>query len=445
MGIAHTVIAFSMLFNELGFGAAIIQKGDVDQQVLSGIFWFSLIASVILTLAAYFGAPLIGLFFKSEDVIPLIQLLSICFLAGTLRIIPASLLRKELEFDKLSKAEFLSNLLAGLIILLLVVKGYGVYSLVYGYIFKEFLINLLIYYYHPWFPSFVFQWSKVRGVLWFGIRATGSKVLGYFHGKADIFIIGRILGEKMLGYYIMAFNLSQMPVEKIAAVVNMVCFPVFSKLKKDLNQLRNYILKITTFTTILTFPLSTIGIILAEDLFTQILTEKWMMSIIPFRILCLIGIIRSVRAIVRQAYIALGEVNFLLKVNALSVFVYPAAFYLGSFYGINGIAIAWICAYPLISLFFMGKIFRILKLKWTDYINAVRTPVLGCVIIAIVIFLLKCINPVQNQLGELLVEIALPLIIYLLFILKSSEGVKIREIVTTFIQNKRAGLSIEHE
>jgi O-antigen/teichoic acid export membrane protein len=80
MGIASLVITFSLFFNELGFGAAIIQNKEIDQQILSGIFWFSLAASSLLALLIFFCAPLIGSFFNSTDAVPLIQLLSICFL-----------------------------------------------------------------------------------------------------------------------------------------------------------------------------------------------------------------------------------------------------------------------------------------------------------------------------------------------------------------------------
>ena len=445
MGIASLVISFSMLLNLLGFGSAIVQKGDVDQQTLSGVFWFTLILSIILTIVIYVSAPLIASFFNLEKVTPIIQLLSICFFAGSLRVVPANLILKNLEFDKSAKIGFVSSLLTGLITLLLAMRGYGVYSLVYSYIFNQFFTNFLVYYYNPWHPSFVFQWSKVRGLLWFGLRFTGSRTMAFFHKKSDIFIAGKILGGDMLGCYSMAFKLSKMPTQKISAVVNQVCFPVFSRLKDDIGQLKRYLLKITTFTAIVTFPMFTIGILLAEDLFIQILTEKWRMSIIPFRILCFIAIMQSVLTITRQAFIALGKINFILKVNILSLFVYPTAFYLGSFYGINGIAISWLCTYPLIALFSMVYIFRVLELKWIEYIKAIRTPVLGCLIIVFAIFLLKKIHPVQNQLEKLLLEITLPLIVYVLFILKSPEGANIREILSMFIKNKRAGLSIDDE
>lgn len=445
MGIAFLVISFSMLLNVLGFGSAIIQKEDVDQQTLSTVFWFSLILSVILAIVIYVSAPLIASFFNLKKVIPIIQLLSICFFAGSLKVIPANLLLKKLEFDKSAKMDFLSSLLTGLITLLLAMKGYGVYSLVYSYIFNQFFSNLLAYYYHPWYPSFSFQWSKARGMIWFGLRCTGSRILWYFHSKSDIFVAGKMLGDNMLGYYSMAFNLANMPTEKVSSVVNQVSFPVFSKLKNDIGQLKKYLLQITTLTAIVTFPMITIGILMAEELFIQILTEKWRMSIFPFRVLCFIGLIQSVRVIIGQACIALGEVSLLFNINILSIIIYPAAFYLGSFYGINGIATSWLFVYPIVSLYFMGCIFRILNLKWIEYIKAFQTPALGCFIIIIAVFSLKMIHPVQNQVGKLLVEIALPLVIYLFFILKAPEGTKIRENLSTFIKNKRTGLSIENE
>jgi O-antigen/teichoic acid export membrane protein len=436
MGIASLVISFSLFFNELGFGAAIIQNKEIDQQILSGIFWFSLVASSLLALLIFYSAPLIGSFFNTADAVPLIQLLSICFFAGALKIVPYNLLTKELEFDKRSKADLVTTLLTCLITLLLAINGFGVYSLVYSYIFSQFFINLLIYYYHPWLPSLVFPWSKIRDAVWFGLRVTGTRIMWYFHSNSDFLVVGKILGEKMLGYYSMAFKLAHMPSEKISTTINEVSFPVLSKLKNESRQFNQYLLKISTYTALITFPIFTMGILLAEDLVVQILTEKWRLSIFPFTALCFVGAIQSVRAIVGQAFVALGEVSFIFKFSVVNVIIFLAAFYLGSFYGINGIALSWLCVYPLVSLFFMSYFFKIVNLNWVKYLKAIRTPITGCIIIVMAILLLKFFNPIQDKLIKLIVEITLCLLLYLVFVLIRPEGVVIKEYLNKFIKDK---------
>jgi O-antigen/teichoic acid export membrane protein len=358
------------------------------------------------------------------------------FFAGTLRIVPYNLLTKELEFDKRSKADLVTTLLTGLTTLLLAINGFGVYSLVYSYIFGQFFINLLIYYYHPWLPSFVFPWSRIRDAVWFGLRVTGSRILWYFYTNSDFLVIGKILGEKMLGYYSMAFNLARIPSDKISTTINEVSFPVLSKLKNNSRQFNQYFLKITTYTALITFPLFSMGILLAEDLIIQVLTEKWRLSIFPFTVLCFVGAIQSVRAIIGQAFVALGEVNFMFKFSVLNVIVLPAAFYMGSFYGINGIALSWLCVYPLVSLYFMRHFFKIVNLSWTTYLKEIRTPITGCIILVMAILLLKFLNPVQDNLLKLIVEITSCLMLYLVFVLKMLEGIVIKEYVTKFIRGK---------
>ena len=70
----------------------------------------------------------------------------------------------------------------------------------------------------------------------FGGYVTISRIFWGFYTQADTFIIGKLLGKELLGFYSVGMNLASLPMEKVSGIINQVAFPAFSQHSKRLSK-----------------------------------------------------------------------------------------------------------------------------------------------------------------------------------------------------------------
>src|SRR6266496_3223728 len=102
------VLSLSLLLGNLfcnGFIEATIQRQDVDQRQISTIFWINVGLNLILTLLFVASAPFIASFYGEPQLKPLVVMLSVPILLGALSNQHYALLRRNMEFFKISAAE----------------------------------------------------------------------------------------------------------------------------------------------------------------------------------------------------------------------------------------------------------------------------------------------------------------------------------------------------
>jgi Polysaccharide biosynthesis protein len=75
--------------------------------------------------------------------------------------------------------------------------------------------------------------SQLRGVLAFGLPLAGANLVNYTLPNADYAFVGHQLGPTPLGIYVLAFNLASWSMSMLAATINGVAMPAFSRVGQD--------------------------------------------------------------------------------------------------------------------------------------------------------------------------------------------------------------------
>ena len=419
IAMASIFIGFLELINELGVGAAIIQKRDVEEEDLNSVFWLSIFFGGLLYVLIFLLAPMIGVFFSSEKLPDVLRVLGLNFVITAFMIVPYSSLTKELSFGGRSKAELLSIIAGGVLAVTMAYSGYGVWSLVYGFIFRNLLMVMFVFWICPWRPKLIFSVKRVRPLLNFGMAIVASRVLWYLYSSSDVLIIAKVVGDKLLGYYSMAFRLTSLPVEQISSLVNSVSFPVFSKLQDDINRLRRYFLKVTKFVSLITFPTMVGLFLVSESLIWVLFTDKWLPMLVPLKVLCVIGFLKSVSTTLPILLNAKGKPYIVVRFNVISIFVLPASFLFGINYGINGVAIAWVAVYPLLLVYLYWYGLKEIELSFYGYIKNIIPSLAGSAFMACVVGVFQLSNGRlygENMYLELIGSCFLGMISYFLYL-----------------------------
>jgi len=333
-GIALLAMSALETFSQTGFHAALVQKKQDTRPYLDTAWTVQLIRAVVLALIAFSIAPYVASFFDTPATKPIIQVIAFSVLIGGFANIGVIYFQKELEFHK----QFIYQLTATLADFSVAITAAfllrSVWALVFGLLARSLVGTVLSYFIHPYRPRLGFNLRQFKELFGFGRWVLGSSILVFLTTQGDDIFVGKLLGTTMLGFYQMAYRLSNMPATEITHVISQVTFPAYSKLQDNLPRLREAYLKVLQITAFISFPLAGLIFILAPDFTSIFLGEKWMPMVPAMQVLAIWGLMRSIGATTGPIFYAKGRPDLATKLQVLNLvllggFVYVLTIRLG--------------------------------------------------------------------------------------------------------------------
>ena len=384
------------LFRDLGFGAALIyKKDDSDHTAANTAFILLPIVASLLFVLSYLSAPYIALFFDNVAVESIVRVLALTFIISSFGTIPSMLLEKELEFRKKLLPETVPAAGYACVTIGLALHGYGIWSLVYGQIVSAVLMSVLIWMVSDWRPTFRFDREVAGELFGYGKHIMGASVVIFLITNIDDAIVGRMLGMEALGFYTIAYTISNLPATQITHLVSRVMFPVYSKLQDDQDALRNAYLKTLKYVSMLSIPAAFGIFVIAPDFVSVVLGDKWMPAVPALQVLCIFGMIRSIKATFGPIFQATGNPKIirdiaLLKLVLMLILIFPLTYK----YGILGTALATTVPSILTAVLQIWKIAKIFNQKMFLLFRVLLPPFINAIIMMFAILYLKSFFPV---------------------------------------------------
>lgn len=228
-------VGFAQLFMDLGIGNAVIHKEEVKTNDVNQLYVINLFVALLVAMLMIAISPLAALFFEAKHLQQLIISLSPAFLLSACFRMHLVILQKQLMFNIISKVEIVGQLVGGLCAVYCLNAGYGVISLVYGYLANLTVQALLFIILSPAKvrPALPSSYKSLSGYLSFGAYQTGDGVVNYINSHIDVVLVGKLLGTEVLGGYNLVRQFCMKPALVINPILTRVAFPVMSKLQKS--------------------------------------------------------------------------------------------------------------------------------------------------------------------------------------------------------------------
>lgn len=379
LAMASVFVAFMLMLSEAGLGPALIQKQDLDETSLRSVFAIVIIANIGLLLLLNLLTPFIAAFFDEERLIPILHVLSLQFLLTIFGTLPSVQLYRQLKFRSLSLISFFTTIVGSILTLVLAFAQFGVWALILGNLFASILSVITMNVVAPLHFLPKFSVAGMRNLLSFGGNVTLSRLLWFFYTQADIAIIGKLLGKETLGFYSIAMQLASLPVQRISAIINQVAFPVFSRIQDNREQFSGFILKAARVLSLVAFPVLWGISSVANEVVLLFLGEKWQNAILPLQLLALMMPLRMIANFLPSAVDALGRPDVTMRNVLLASIIMPIAFLIGCNWGLEGVALSWVIAYPLVFFINIQRMLRVIELRLSDFFYAIM-PAIGSTI-----------------------------------------------------------------
>ena len=379
LGMATLITGVVQLFGNLGLGAALVQKKNIDDEYLSTAFWSSIFASVGLMLMSIIIAPLASLFFNEPIIKWIIICLSVNFVISSSSSIHRTLLYKDVKMKKIAFIEIVSRFIRVIVIIICAFLGMGFWSIVVGMILELILKTTLFIITAYWKPAFCFSKPKFKELFHYGKNIYGQGFLSYFNQNMDFIVTGRLLGAKLLGFYQFSYNLPYLVKDYVRDGIGPVAFPVFSKVKDDNERLVRGFLNAVKYISIMTFPVMFGLAYCAEDFISVVYGVKWLPAAGPLRLLCFGAALASVHCIVFSLFNAKGRPDIGFKWNLFRLPATIILVVLSSRWGIVGIAGSMFFV-EFLTIFLSYAATKLLKTEFRKYLKVLFPAVYGSLI-----------------------------------------------------------------
>ncbi len=331
-GMLSIMLVFTSLatvFVQSGFGSALVQNKDVDENDYSSVFWVSFFIAAVLYVAIFFSAPFIGSFYEMPEIVLPLRVLALILFPGALNSVQIAKINREMDFKKIFYSHIVSIVVAGITGITLALLGAGVWALVANNIVNIVATCLVMRATVKLKIKFFIDFKRVKILFGFSCKLLISSLIDTLYNDIRSLVIGKKFDSKTLGYYNKGKTFPQFVMNAFNSAVKSVMFSALSAEQDDKKKAKSLMRSSIIVSTFMVFPAMVGLAAVAEPLVLLLLGSKWLPAVPFMQIYSFTFAFYPIHTLNLQAINAIGRSDIFLKLEIIK-----------KSYGIIAIAIA---------------------------------------------------------------------------------------------------------
>lgn len=319
-GVLSIMVIFTTLANvfvQNGFNTALIQNKDVTDDDYSSVFWISFGISVVLYIALFFAAPLIGSFYNMPDIVTPFRVISIMILPGALNSVQLAKVSREMNFKRVFYSNVAGVVISGIVGIVMAYRGFGLWALVVQTLLNVVIACIVMIFTVHWMPKMVCNLKRVVVLFSFGWKLLVSALLDTLYQDLRSLVIGKKYDRSTLGYYNRGKQFPQFFINAVNGAVQSVMLPAMSSEQDDKTRVKAIMRASISVSAFVIFPIMAGLAGVATPLVGLLLTDKWLPCVPYMQIYCFSLAFYPVHSCNLQAINAMGRSDIYLKLEAI--------------------------------------------------------------------------------------------------------------------------------
>jgi PST family polysaccharide transporter len=374
-----------MHINDVGLIAATVQwRGKLEEM-----------APTATLMAAVFATGIYGVFWLSAPVFAdaagdraaagVVQVLTLVIVIDGLTAVRSAALMREFKQDKLIVANSVGLAVNAAVSITLAARGAGAYSFAWGQLTGALATGVLMCVFArvPWRVGFD---REVAGRLMrFGVPLAASLGVEAIVTNVQFMIIGRVTGATLLGYFLLAFNVSSWAQTILGTAIRYVSVAGFSRLSEhDEEALSAGVQRTMPLLVTVVAPIVALTSVLSVPLVALLYGDAWGPAAPVLRILVLLTLVRMTTGLAMDALMGVGATRSTLWVNVgWAVALIPTLFVATHLDSIRGAAVAQSGVGLLVAIPLAALALHRARVRLGPIGPALIRPVLGAVLAAV--------------------------------------------------------------
>ena len=410
LGLLAIFIAISKMFAEGGLHMALIQKQNADSDDFSSVFWNNLIIGLFCYMLIFAFSEKISLFFNEPLLNPIAKLASISLIISPFTDIQLVRLSKEINFKKQAKISFVATIFSGISGVVLAVKGYAVWALVWQTLINSFIRGLLLWLSSKWKPKIVYNLKKIKVLYSYGWKIFIQGLFNAIFTNMYYPFVGKYFSTNDLGFYTRGKRFYDLFIQQSTIAYGRVTFPIFSSIQNDKIRFSQTYIKSFRLLILFTIPMVTFLIITTDSIVRFLLTEKWMPATPYIKMFYLMGLYFPLYMLNQNVFNAVGRSDLSLKFELfLKILLFITLIFTYK-YGIQAIIGGQLFWGILIYFITTFKIQKLISYSVNDQLLDVF-PVLIVSLLLYFLFM-HIINHIKHDLISILITFPMGMILY---------------------------------
>ena len=320
-GMVGMLSVFSFVASSLqesGFTAALANMKVLKCEDYNAVFWFSVSVSFLLYWILFFSAPLIAAFYDKPELVALSRYCFLSFFISSLGIAPSAYLFRNMLVKQRTKASVVGLFISGVIGILLAYCGFSYWGIATQSLIYISVMTALVWAACPWRPTFQIDFSPLKPMIGFSSRLLFTNMFGHINNNLFSVVLGRFYSEREVGQFNQANKWNYMGYSLISGMVGSVAQPLFAQIYGEEERQARAFRKMLRFTSLISFPAMFGLSLVAPELITIAITDKWIVSARLLQLLAINGAFVPVISIYTQFLISKGKSNVFMW-NTVSV------------------------------------------------------------------------------------------------------------------------------
>ncbi len=359
VALATVIMRFLVILGAEGVSEFVIYDNkEGKEERAKAAFWMDLTFATAAMLVGMLLSPFIVAFYCEPSLGLILLFLLIKFPLETSSKVPDALLKKGLDFQRLMIRDTILEILISVTMVLMALSGFGVWSLIVPGFVAAPVRTLIVFWMARWLPGLNFHFRQWRKIFKYSANVIGGTLTSFLLTEGDTLLIGKILGSELLGLYNLAYQAVNIVPRNITAVANRLALPALSMISENADKLREAVARMQRVLALLSFPLLIGLFVLADSFVLTLYGKQWEEAVLPLRIMIVFALRYSVGGVGSALWKALGRTDISFKLGLATIPFYFSAIWLGSHYGIAGVALAITVvrtAFGLIGFEIMGR------------------------------------------------------------------------------------------
>jgi O-antigen/teichoic acid export membrane protein len=411
MATIATTFANAILID--GISIFIVRERELETGHINAIFLIQVILAVSLSLAIAAAGPIFSYLYAEPELARIMLVMAVLPLLYSLSSVPSALLQRSMAFRALMVRSFVGAGVGGGVGVALAVSGYGVWSLVLMAVAQWLAQCVCLWGATDWRPGFQFMRRQRREVVGFGLSAVAVNLLQILNLQILRFVIAASLGAVPLGFFTMAFRITEVISLLTLVPISQVMIPTLAGMQGDIARLRAGLTSVVELSLAIALPCFTGLFVIAPDLVPVIFGHGWGEASIIVQIVSISGLLWALYSSFDALIIAAGLMTLRMRISAASVALLAAALGVTHHFGLVAVVVTLVARDLILCGVYMMFLHRRRFVDWPPMLRRIAPLVGATAIMAGLVLLWRLTAGVLlPEFASLISEVCLGFVVY---------------------------------
>ena len=427
VAIITVITSVLQVFVDGGFGNALIQKKDANDEDFSTVFYFNLVFCTIIYIILFFCAPIISNFYSNTAMTAMIRVAGIIIIISGIKNIQQAYVSRNFLFKKFFYATLGGTLVSAIVGIVLALKGAGTWALIYQMVSNTLIDTIVLWCVVSWRPKKVFSWDSLKDMFQYGNKLLITSLLNTLYSNYRQLIIGKYYSSADLAYYNRGKQFPFLIVTNINTSLDSVLFSAMSKVQNEKDKVKVLIKESMGFGIFFMWPMLLIMAASAESLVSVILTDTWSDAVPYLRIFCFVCLTFPIQTANFNALKAKGSSDICLLTQIIETVIGMTLLLMAINKSVYWVSIMYLITSIISTINIMFFSHKICNYSVKEQIIDIWKMIIS----GVVVYLSTRYIFLKNCLITLIIQICVGLLVYLgmIIILRVEYGRKVLRII----------------